>query len=239
MRCVLGLCLAVLLGACGSVAECDDSEVVQAAISIVKNEALPDGIDVELVEFTMASVDTAAHDERTDRYTCQGILTAAGPEGGSVTGPLVFLSQASADGGRFRVDVPDVEAWWMRGEVTRGSTVPDCGDSEVFDRMQTELDDSLGFIAMLRERDVSTSDNPGSGYTFTVGDIAMVEHDEFNNSYTCQVSLTLDYPSLRYGKRDGGEKSVTAPLSFSLKPPVLGKFAVSFDLHRWESRNVD
>ena len=238
--------MAALLGACGGgVPDCGDSETVETALSIVDDTLAEEvGLDIEAsgLQFTMANIVTVAHDDKVDKYTCQGQMTAAGPEGGSVTAPFTFTSQALEGSGKFWVEIQDVSEWVAtaatRGKVTTGR-VPDCGDSEIVDRVQTALDSSLGMIAGLREWEPD-ADNPSQGYTFTIGDIVMVEHDERANRYACQVSLTLEYPSLRgKGERDGGEKSVTAPLSFLLKPPVLGKFEIELDdVQLWAARNA-
>ena len=131
MKLTIGLCLAVLLGACGgsAVPGCGDAEPAETALELV-NEAIAEEVGAEVTSgttfldedgdewrFTMANIVTVAHDDQIDKYTCQGQLTvtvtftATGKEE-EKTAPLVFTSQPLADGaaGEFWVET-DIQSW--------------------------------------------------------------------------------------------------------------------------------
>ena len=121
LRCVLGLCLAAMLGACGGVPDCGDSDTIETAMSIVKQELAnankakhPDAGLAMLndMDHSVEHIRTLAHDESVDKYTCQGQMTLGGNgEYPKLTGPIVFSVEPLEDGG-FWVETESPREWF-------------------------------------------------------------------------------------------------------------------------------
>ena len=121
LRCVLGLCLAAMLGACGGVPDCGDSDTIKTAMSIVKQELAnankakhPDAGLAMLndMDHSVEHIRTLAHDESVDKYTCQGQMTLGGNgEYPKLTGPIVFSVEPLEDGG-FWVETESPREWF-------------------------------------------------------------------------------------------------------------------------------
>ena len=124
----MGLCLAVLLGACGGmVAECDDDEVVKVALSIVYDSEDLVGLGLE---FTMADIVTVYHNDQTDKYTCRAQMTVTYPEEietihGTAesraftrtnSAPFAYTVQTTGSDGVFYVEVEDALRWLGKAE---------------------------------------------------------------------------------------------------------------------------
>ena len=119
MRCVLGLCLAALLGACGGVPDCGDSATIETALELVnENAGWAEGDEPTV---TLENILTESHDATIDKYTCKGQLTVTGPDGDSITAPITFTAQALADGdaGEFWVEIESMQAWMIRAAEMR------------------------------------------------------------------------------------------------------------------------
>lgn len=126
-RCAICLCLAAMLGACGGVvAECDDSEVVKTALSVVYDSEELVGLGLTgpsgKVEFTMADIVTVNHNDQTDKYTCRAQMTVTYAEEIGTppgTAPFAYTVQTTGSDGMFYVEIENVLRWLGKAEKLR------------------------------------------------------------------------------------------------------------------------